>query len=324
LALFLALTAVLGTFGLSVLYEDYGCSGRARPIRIATDIWVGFAPLYLAQDQGYYGSHGVEVELLTMKGAEEMRAALAAGEVDGQTTSLDTILMQVDQGIESVAVLLLDRSKGGDGIVAAEEIRSVGSLRGRTVAFQPATPSHFFLLYHLDRGGMTIDDIDGRHMDSGDAGAAFVAGKVDAAVTWEPWLTNAAQREGGHLLASSAGRDTVIVDVLAFRPSTLRDRGDDVRAVVASWNDAVHFWRENPDQANALMAAHYGLETEEFAAMISGLRYLDTVDSAAIMGTLDAPGEILDLVASINRIYLNNGVTVAFHPLPEVVAHDYL
>jgi len=325
LALALIIAAVLGTAALSLVYEDWSFLSRARPpLRVAVDVWVGFAPLYLAQDRGYFKARGVEVELKKMKGAQEIRAALAAGKIDGQTTSLDTILMQVDQGIPSVAVLLLDRSQGGDGIVARAGVRTVAGLRGKTVAYQPATPSHFFLAYHLFKAGMKLTDVKGRKMDSGDAGAAFMAGKVDAAVTWEPWLTRASTGADSHLLVSSAVPETVIVDVLAFRPGVLRDRGKEVRAVVAAWNDAVKYWQKNPAAANKIMAAHYGLKTAEFTDMISGLRFLDREQNLKLMGSLDSPGPMLDLVSTINKIFLKNRVIRTAHALPEILAVDYL
>lgn len=315
---------VAGTIGLSLVYDNWSFGDGRRPIRIAVDIWVGFAPLFLAQEKGFFEDRGVDVEIRVMKGAEEIRAGLAAGELDGQTTSLDTILMQNDQGIPAVAVLALDRSKGGDGIVARHGISSVAGLRGRTVAFQPATPSHFFLLFHLHEAGMTIQDIKALPMDSGDAGAAFMAGKVDAAVTWEPWLGQAAEAPDGHLLVSSAEETLVIVDVLAFRPEVLRDRGSDVRAIAGAWDDAVRYWRDNPDEANRIMAAQYSLDPGEFADMISGLQYLTGEDNQALAGTLERPGPLVELVRRINEVFRRNDITTQDLPLKKILAFDYL
>lgn len=315
---------VLGTLGLAWIYEDWGAARDRPPIRIAVDVWVGFAPLYLAEDLGLFQKHGVEVRLEKMKGAEEIRAGLASGSLDGQTTSLDTVIQQGAQGIRTTTVIALDRSAGGDGIVATRELRSVASLRGREVAFQPATPSHFFLMFHLDRAGMTLADVMPRFMDSGDAGAAFVAGRIDAAVTWEPWLTRAAERPDTHVLASTAGNDVVIVDVLAFRPDVLKVRGNEVRAIAAAWDEAVRYWQANPEDANRRMAAHYGLAPEVFAEMLTGLRFLDMDANQRFLGTLDARGPVADLVESINRILVRNGIIDTAQAVADVVALDYL
>ena len=78
-------------------------------------------------------------------------------------------------------------------------------------------------------------------MKAGDAGSAFVAGKVDAAVTWEPWLSKAKETPFGHVLLSSDKTPGIIVDSLAFKPDFLKKRGADVKKIVAAWNEAVEF-----------------------------------------------------------------------------------
>ena len=46
------------------------------------------------------------------------------------------------------------------------------------------------------------------------AGAAFVANKVDAAVTWEPWLSRGKKTDFGHLLVDSSTTPGLITDVI--------------------------------------------------------------------------------------------------------------
>ncbi|RYD03002.1 hypothetical protein N752_21570 [Desulforamulus aquiferis] len=85
----------------------------------------------------------------------------------------------------------LDTSYGADGILAKQDIKTLEDLKGRSVALDVGTTSHFFLLSCLQKVGLSDKDITITPMgSSGDAGQAFVAGKIDAAVTWElawPW-----------------------------------------------------------------------------------------------------------------------------------------
>jgi NitT/TauT family transport system substrate-binding protein len=45
-------------------------------------------------------------------------------------------------------------------------------------------------------------------MNPDDAGAAFAAGQLDVAVTWEPWITKVSGEKKGHVIFSS--KDTRI------------------------------------------------------------------------------------------------------------------
>jgi len=116
-------------------------------------------------------------------------------------------------------VLALDDSHGGDGMVAKKEIKTIKDLKGKTVAAQlGGGASYFWLAYVLGQNGLKLSDLKLVDMKAGDAGSAFVAGKVDAAVTWEPWLSKARETPFGHVLLSSDRTPGIIVDSLAFKP----------------------------------------------------------------------------------------------------------
>lgn len=59
-----------------------------------------------------------------------------------------------------------------------------------------------FLLKILEENNMTVDDVNFVNMTINDAGPAFIAGSIDAAVLWEPTLSTAIGA-GGKLLYST-------------------------------------------------------------------------------------------------------------------------
>src|SRR3546814_15615335 len=62
----------------------------------------------------------------------------------------------------------------------------------------------FWLNVILKENGMSQDDIEMVNMTSDDAAAAFMANRVDVAVTWEPHLTEARNTNQGHVLIDSS------------------------------------------------------------------------------------------------------------------------
>jgi len=101
-------------------------------------------------------------------------------------------------------VVAIDDSNGGDGIVALKDIKSIADLKGRKVAVNEGSVSEFYLNVLLGKAGLKESDLKTVNMTAADAGSAFVAKRVDAAVTWEPWLTRGKTTDFGHLLANSA------------------------------------------------------------------------------------------------------------------------
>ena len=86
-------------------------------------------------------------------------AALATDNVDVMLTTADVWAKDYAQfkarGFGAHAFLLVDWSRGADGIIAAQGINSLKDLVGKKVAFAPYTPSHFLLYTGLKESGLS-------------------------------------------------------------------------------------------------------------------------------------------------------------------------
>src|SRR5512139_3236060 len=218
-----------------------GSAFGAEPIKLGMSTWLGYAPLYLAKEKGFFKKQGVDVEVVVIESPADRRAAFAGDKIQGMATTVDTHVMTAaaENPIPVKQVLALDDSHGGDGMVAKKEIKTIADLKGKTVAAQlGAGASYFWLNYVLSQNKLKLSDLKMVDMKAGDAGAAFVAGKVDAAVTWEPWLSRAKETPFGHVLLSSDKTPGIIVDSLAFKPDFIKKRGVDVKKVAARWFEA--------------------------------------------------------------------------------------
>jgi len=283
-----AVAAILMTVGLV-------SAAHAAPLRIGYLTWVGFGPLFVAQEKGFFAKEGVQVELIDMAIHEAMYAGLFAGQVDAVTATVDDMLPHFDPEHPSACVLALDDSRGGDGIVANKDIKSIADLKGKTVAFPKGTVSEFYLNVLLRKAGLSEADIETVDLGADDAGNAFLLGEVDAAVTWEPWLTQGKQAPHGHLLADSSQTPGLIVDCLVTMTTVFDHRLPEFRALARALDTAVHYADAHPDQANAIMAHHVGGGSDDpaaFAETLKGVRFYDAARNREFFGTRDNPGQI--------------------------------
>ena len=84
----------------------------------------------------------------------------------------------------------MDESHGGDGIVATKDIQSIADLKGKMVAVpERRSVASSYLNVLLKEAGLSEADIETVDLSAEDAGDAFLMREVDAAVTWEPCLT---------------------------------------------------------------------------------------------------------------------------------------
>jgi NitT/TauT family transport system substrate-binding protein len=149
--------------------------------------------------------------------------------------------------------------------------------------------------------------------------------EVDAAVTWEPWLTQGRQSEHGHLLADSSETPGLIVDCLLAKPEVLDARLTEFRALAHAWDAALDYVETHPDEANEIMARNVGGWLEdpaEFAETLKGIRFHDSATNRKYFGTPDRPGQIYQTSQYAIDFWRGLGVLKADITPADVIRHD--
>ena len=157
--------------------------------------------MFIAREKGYFD--GLKLDIAFTEDAGARRSAMIAGQVDGYASSVDNLAIDATFGVSGKTVMCFDESAGADGIVSRKNI-TWANIKGRKVAVQKGLPGHFLLLTALARHGLKPGDVEILDLDADKAGSGFVAGTLDVAVTWEPWISKAAEMTGGKKLLTTA------------------------------------------------------------------------------------------------------------------------
>ena len=302
-----------------------GLSAHAEPLRIAHTVWVGFGPLFIAKEKGFFDREGVEVELIRIEEHTTQYAGLFSGQIDAAAAAFQDAPVFSDPAEPPlVCVLMLDESRGADGILATRDIQSIAELKGRSVAVLHGSVSHFYLSVLLTEAGLTQADLEIVDLNAEDAGEAFMMQEVDAAITWEPWLTQGRTVDHGHLLTDSSERPGLIVDGLLTRADVFAARTADFRAVARAWDAAVGYFEANPDEAIQIMARHVGGWLEDpavFAETLKGVRFFDAESNREYFGTPEHPGQIYQTARYAIDLWSSVGMLKAPLSPAEIIAH---
>jgi len=280
--------AGLSALLLALVLFAAGCSGQKTassqdgPLHIALSPWPGWFFWYVVEEKGFFEKHGANVELVWFPVYSDSLQAFATGQVDANNQTLSDTLAPASKGIGVKAVLVNDNSFGGDAIVAKPEINSIQDLKGKVVATELGTVDHFLLLTALSKYGMSEKDINFVNMTVNDAGPAFISGKTDASVLWEPFQTMAVKDGGGKVLFSSRDTPGLIPDLLVFRAEVADKRPEDVQKVVDAWFDAVNWFlasAENEREGIEIMARKAEQTPEDFRAAFGGIKLFTIEDN---------------------------------------------
>jgi NitT/TauT family transport system substrate-binding protein len=287
-----------------------------KPFRIAIVTWVGFAPFYIALEKGFFEDEGLTVRLERIEDFGARRGALSSGSLEGSVETVDSFAIGIAEGLPAIQVLKIDDSFGGDGLVVRKEINSISGLKGKKVAYSKGSPSHFFLLYFLKKEGMASRDILSQYMEAGEAGAAFVSGKVDAAVTWEPWLSKANETSHGKLLLSSRDYPGLIADTFVVHKSVAEKRPEDVKKVLRAWFRAVQYLGSHREDALAIMSRNLSISQNELEGMLGVIRFPSYEENLRFFEATSGPDSFTEMFRAAGAIWYEEGLIKTI-PSPE-------
>jgi outer membrane protein OmpA-like peptidoglycan-associated protein/ABC-type nitrate/sulfonate/bicarbonate transport system substrate-binding protein len=263
-----------------------------------------------------YAGKGLRVSFEIIDDWSKAAARLADGSVDVMLTTVDVWardqaqLMERDFGAR--AFFLAGWSRGADGVIGRQGIESLEDLAGRTIAFAPHTPSHFLLWSGLKNSGLTTKQLyeifsKATHARDGiEAAALFAEQKVDAAVAWEPDLSDAlARRPGSRRIFDTRLANRLIADILvASDRFAARNPGTLVR-FIEGWLEGVEFIRAQPARAHGLIGTikEFNIPEDLAKTMLDGVRLADYADNLAFFGTPEAPSDYANILRMAHQMY---------------------
>src|SRR5881409_1328918 len=305
LPLFMVLAFVLSACGAQ--NTAGGGTKFSGTIHIASSTWTGYALIYLANAKGIWKSHGLHVNFKDVEDPNDRFIALTANRLEGMASTVDAFARQQSNGVPAIEVFPIDASVGGDGILAKNTITSVADLKGKNVAVNQGSVSEWFLAQVLKDNGLSLSDVKEQNMKSGEAGAAFVASKVDVAVTWEPWLSKAKTRTDGHILVSSKQYPDLIMDSFAFRKDFVQKYPATVKDFMKAYYDAFDWFQKNTTEGLSIVAKATSETADDVKADLGTLTLYDLAKGKEIMGTKSYPGKINDNVKAAAEFWKAQG-----------------
>jgi len=312
LPLFILVALVLSACGTTNSATSTKYSGT---IHIASSTWTGYALIYLANAKGIWKQHGLDVNFKDVEDPNDRFIALAAGRLEGMASTVDAFARQQSNGVAAVEVFPIDASVGGDGILAKNTIQTVADLKGKTIGVNQGSVSEWFLAQVLEKNGLHLSDVKEQNLTSGAAGAAFVASKLDVAVTWEPWLSKAKVRTDGHVLVSSKQYPDLIMDSFAFRKDFVQKYPDTVKDFMKAYYDAFTWMQANQTEALKVIGDAVQETPADVSADLATMTLFDLSTGKQVIGTSSSHGKIYDNVKAAADFWKAQGkVDAAVNP----------
>jgi NitT/TauT family transport system substrate-binding protein len=288
-------------------------------VRVASNVWVGYEPLFLARELGYYDH--TKLRLVESSSNTTNLMALATGDAEAATLTLDEFLVAREGGLPLRVILVFDESAGADVVMARPDIRTLTDLRGKRIGVEETAVGALMYSQMLQAANLSPEEVVKRPLTTERHLAAYEAREVDALVTFEPYATRLA-KAGARRLLDSSRFPGLIVDVLAARADALETSAEVFSRLVAGHFRALSYLQAEPARAAALMAPRMGIEPAEVLAALKGVHLLDL---AANQAWLSGPQPRLIATArQVGQVMLENELLRAPPPVDGLVDARFL
>ncbi|MFJ3259919.1 ABC transporter substrate-binding protein [Pseudomonas sp. NPDC086581] len=242
------------------------CVHAAEPLRIGYVFAMANAPVLIADKLGYYRDEGLDVDIKALGDGPVIQQALAAHELDVAYVGAPPVYQWYARGLKSV---ILAKVNYGQAAVLAgihSPIQDLAGLKGHKLAGVKKGSGMDVLLrgYVLgERAGLNPEtDLDIVDMPPGNMNAALDRGIVDAAFSWEPFVSQALLRGSARLLLDvNQALPQYPWYVVIGLPETLRERPDDVVKLLRAHRRAITYLNEHPQESDAIIADAFRLES---------------------------------------------------------------
>ena len=225
----------------------------------------GHLPMFIGAEKGYFAKHGVDAKMLVVDTGTDMVNAMHDGRAQIGDMSTTTYLKAVHAGepFKVIGLIMNDATKDncdtplaivtkkGRGIEAGK----LSDLKGKKIGLARGQTSDEYFKMVLRRAKMKYEELTIENIWSQFGLApALAEGKVDAVVSWEPYVTQVLTQVPDSYEVIRGGQHMSYVMVATAHGPTIESKPELAKAIAAGLAQSSHFTRNNRDEAVEIFA----------------------------------------------------------------------
>jgi NitT/TauT family transport system substrate-binding protein len=267
----------------------------ARKIRIGVNPGESLSEGLLAQDGGFFGRAGLDVELVTMTNGGAMTTGIVSGAIDAGPSNVASIAAAHVRGLDlnlfapSVIVVSTAPATTVVAVIKESPLRTAKDFNGKTFALSTVRDlQQAAVMTWLDANGADSKSVSFIEIPNAEQLPALLAKRVDAALLVEPFLT--AARSATRAVArpyDSLGSRLMTFGWIANKDWYAANPAAVVR-LVAAIRATAQWANRNHDATAAIIAEAAKIPKETFAGMNRQVFSDGNLDPALIQPIIDA------------------------------------
>src|SRR5499426_4501438 len=225
----------------------------------------GHLPMFVGAEKNIFEKHGIDARMKVVDTGTDTVNAMHNGQAQIGDMSVTTFLKAVHsrESFKVIGIIMNDATRDnadeplaivtrtGTGVNAGK----VSDLKGKRIGLARGQTSDEYFKMVLRRAGMKYEDITIENIWSQfGLVPALKEGKVDAVVSWEPYVTAVLEQVADSFTVIRGGHHMSYVMVATAHGPTVESKPSLVKSIAAGLAESSHFTRKNRDEAVEIFA----------------------------------------------------------------------
>jgi NitT/TauT family transport system substrate-binding protein len=271
-------------------------------IRVGTNRALGTVAPYVARDKGFFQKQSVQAQIVDFNDVTTLMESVTSGQLDVALVGIASPAIWQQRGVRLKVVAA---ANGGGHVLLTRTdtgIHALSDLRGKKVATpKPGTVTDTLFRAYIMRDLANLDperDIKVvPNMAAADMSTVlFASHEVDAAITWEPFASQAQANYKDYVVLYDAAEQwrhlhpdkphLYPVNVVIASQAFIDVHPDVLRRFLVAYTQTVQFINHQPDEANEIISRETQLDKTIVIAARNRIDYTAQVDVDASLQTL--------------------------------------
>jgi NitT/TauT family transport system substrate-binding protein len=245
-------------------------SKQQKTLKIATNSWIGYTPLFYAKEKGYLQKNNIQ--LLSNVSLAEAAELYSVGKADMVTTTQHEYYALKSEGMPIVPTILIDRSNGGDMVLSNRSLTDLQKAKSITAYLEIDSINAEILQDFLKLNNISLDKLTLINKDQAQIqDLEIVENENLLVVTYTPYNI-ALQKRGFKVLASTKDLHSIIViDALCCSTQLFETRKQELKNLKSIIDRSIEELMQDKEASYKLVKPYLG--------NLSYAEYLDALKS---------------------------------------------
>jgi NitT/TauT family transport system substrate-binding protein len=262
-------------------------AAQAEKIRIFAGSSPVFAPVFVADQQGFFAQEGLDVTVRPFTSGAEATEGFRAGAAEFLVAS-DVPLLYLLAGGDTAMLAQFSANTDMLLIVGPKELSGPQALKGKKVGLVTKSASEYLLNNYLERANLTLADVERVSLAPFDQVPAIVRGDVFALSSWKPFDKKIAELSGGKygIISWNGQEDYVLFSGIVAKSDFIKKHPDATLKVVRALAKAAKWLTDaDPKTTGETLAKYLRTNAKDVQYVIAGNTWDMTV-SPKFTGTM--------------------------------------